>query len=245
MSTPHSPASAAETIPVWDLPTRIFHWTLVLCIALLAYSGEFGGLNISIPLPGGSQLVMANMDIHMLLGETVLGLVIFRLIWGVIGSSTARFSSFIRGPKAVFAYLSALRRGELPLAVGHNPAGGLMILALLALAFAQVGSGLFANDDIFSEGPLAHLVSGSTSNLLTEVHGAVFSLLLIAIAAHVGAALYYRLRGENLIKAMVTGRKEAALLPANASAPRLAPVWLAVPVAAIAWGIVWALVTQL
>jgi cytochrome b len=93
----------------------------------------------------------------MALGEIVMGLVIFRLIWGLMGSATARFGTFVQGPKAVIGYLCALRRGELPLTVGHNPAGALMIIALLVLLAAQVGTGLFANDDIFSEGPLAKL----------------------------------------------------------------------------------------
>jgi cytochrome b len=239
MSTPTSPSTS---VAVWDLPTRLFHWILVLCVALLYVSGAIGGLGFSLPLPTG-QWVMGNMDVHMALGEIVMGLVIFRLIWGLMGSSTARFGTFVQGPKAVIGYLCALRRGELPLTVGHNPAGALMIIALLVLLAAQVGTGLFANDDIFSEGPLAKLVSSSTSSTLTGIHGFIFNLLLLAVAAHVGAALYYRLRGKNLIQSMVTGRKPAALMPTGASAPKLASPLLAVPVIAIAALAVWAVIT--
>ena len=238
-------SSSSPTVAVWDLPTRLFHWILVAAILLLFLSGEIGGLDLSLPLPGGERLMLGNMDLHMLLGETVLGLVIFRVLWGLIGSSTARFATFVRGPAAVIDYLKALKRGDLPLSVGHNPAGALMILALLALAFVQVGTGLFANDDIFSEGPLAHLVSKGTSDLLTGVHGALFNLMGLAILAHVGAAVYYRLRGKNLILSMLTGRKAAELIPAGAELPRLQSFWLAVPVALIAAGAVWVLVHQL
>lgn len=238
-------SSSSQSVAVWDLPTRVFHWTLVLAVAVLFVSGSIGGLDITIALPGGGAWSLANMDLHMFLGELVLGLVIFRVLWGFIGSSTARFAMFVRGPKAVLGYLAALRRGELPLSVGHNPAGAMMILALLVLALTQVSTGLFANDDIFSEGPLAHLVSKSTSDLLTGIHGAVFNLLALAVAAHVGAALYYRIRGENLISAMITGKKSTEMLPAGESAPRLVSFWLAIPVAAVAVAVVWAVVTQL
>lgn len=237
-----SPTPISSSVAVWDLPTRLFHWTLVLCVALLYVSGEFGGLAFTLPLPGG-QLVMGNMDVHMLLGEIVLGLVVFRIIWGLIGSSTARFATFVQGPKAVIGYLSALRRGELPLTVGHNPAGALMIIALLVLLALQVGTGLFANDDIFSEGPLAKLVSSSTSSTLTSIHGFIFNLLLLAVIAHVGAAVYYRLRGKNLIQSMITGRKSAALIPSDASPPKLTSPLLAIPAAAIAALAAWAVAT--
>jgi cytochrome b len=237
--------STPSTIAVWDLPTRLFHWLLVLCVALLYLSGDAISLAFRLPLPGGGQWVMGNMDVHMLLGQVVLGLVTFRLIWGFIGSSTARFATFVQGPHAVLEYLRAIRRGELPLTVGHNPAGALMIVALLALLATQASTGLFANDDIFSEGPLAKLVSSSTSNTLTAVHGLVFNVLLLAIIIHVGAAVYYRLRGKNLIQSMVTGRKPADLIPTTAETPRLVSPLLAIPAAAIAAAAIWALVTLL
>lgn len=241
----HPSTVTSHEIAVWDLPTRLFHWLLVLSIIGLYLSAEVLDLSFSMPLPWGGQWIMGNMDVHMLLGETVLTLVIFRVLWGFIGSGTARFANFIRGPRAVIDYLSALRRGEVPLAVGHNPAGALMIVALLVFLLAQVFTGMFANDDIFSEGPLAKLVSKSTSDALTGVHGLLFNILALLVVFHIAAAVYYRLRGENLIKAMVTGKKSADMLPPEATAPKIVNPLAAIPVLAVAILIVWALVTQI
>jgi len=202
-----------DTIRVWDLPVRIFHWLILVLVTLLWYTGEVGGLDLSIPWPGGETLFWGNMDVHMLLGQAVLTLVIFRVLWGLFGSTTARFASFVRGPRVVLQYARASLSGREPPTLGHNPAGTLMVLLLLGLLAAQALLGLFASDDIFSEGPLAHLVSSDTSGRLTELHGLLFNLLLAAIALHVLAAFVYLLRGKNLIKAMVTGHKPAAQLP--------------------------------
>lgn len=234
-----------QTVPVWDLPTRVFHWTLVTSVILLVVSGETGVLAFSLPLPNGGAWTVGNMDSHMFLGELVLALVLFRLMWGVMGSSTARFVEFVRGPKAIFGYLAALRRGELPLAVGHNPAGGLMIVGLLLILALQASLGLFSNDDIFSEGPLAHLVSSSTSSLLTTGHRIIAKLLLLMVFAHVSAALYYLVRGENLIRPMVLGRKPAHLMPAGAAPVKIASLWKAIPLALVAGGLVWGVIVRL
>lgn len=231
-----------DQVAVWDLPTRLFHWVLVALVALLWFSGDVGGLGINLELPWGGTLFLGNMDVHMLLGQTVLALVIFRVLWGFVGSSTARFTGFVRGPGPLLDYVRAVARGETPLFTGHNPAGAVMIVALLALLAAQAATGLFANDDIFSEGPLAALVSKETSDALTAVHGLLFNVLLALVAAHVMAALYYVARGKNLIRAMVTGRKPRETVPAGA-APKLVPAWRAVPVLAVAAAIVWWLVS--
>lgn len=235
----NAPSSA---LPVWDLPTRLFHWLLVLLIGFLWLTGEVGGITVNIPLPGGERLFLDNMALHMLAGRAVLVLVLFRLGWGLVGSSTARFASFVRGPGAAVDYVKQVARGQLPLTVGHNPAGGLMIVALLLFLLVQAGTGLFARDDLFSEGPLAHLVSESLSGTLTLVHVVMFKLLLALVVAHLGAAVYYGVRGKNLVRPMITGRKPAALLPAEAAdTVRLASAWLAVPVLAVAAAAVWAL----
>lgn len=243
MAQPARSPLPSEDIAVWDAPTRLFHWILVLLVALLWYSGEVGGLSVNTPLPWGGTLFMGNMDVHMLLGEAVLTLVLFRILWGLAGSSTARFSEFVRGPKPVGAYLAAVARGETPLFTGHNPAGAAMILALLAVLAAQAGLGLFANDDIFSEGPLAKLVSKDTSDSLTGLHGALFNVLLALVALHVAAALYYVVRGKNLVRPMLTGRKPRYHLPADAPPVRFVSPWLALVFFALAWAAVWALVT--
>jgi len=235
-------APSSAVISVWDLPTRLFHWLLVLLIALLWLTGDVGGITLNIPLPGGERLFLDNMGLHMLAGRAVLVLVLFRLGWGLVGSSTARFASFIRGPGAAVDYVKQVARGQVPLTVGHNPAGGLMILVLLLLLLAQAVTGLFARDDLFSEGPLAHLVSESASGRMTVIHVLLFKGLLVLVLGHLAAAAYYAVRGKNLVRPMITGRKPATLVPAGAvESVRLAPAWLAVPVLAVAAAAVWAL----
>lgn len=217
--------TTAGSTRIWDLPVRLFHWLLVLLFAMLWATGRWGGLDLSLPLPGGKTLFLTNMDLHMLLGQAVLALVVFRLLWGVMGSTTARFSAFVRGPRAVLAYLKDVLNGRSPAIAGHNPAGGLMVVVLLVLLLLQSGTGLFANDELFSEGPLAHLVDSTTSARLTELHGWLFDLLLIAAALHVAANLLYLVRGQNLIQAMITGR--GAVPAEQAEELRWAPLWLA------------------
>ena len=173
--------------PIWDLPTRLFHWLLVALIAFSWWSAEND-----------------EIDLHIWAGMAVLSLLLFRLLWGLFGSSTARFSSFIRGPQAVVAYLrdaGSWRRA------GHTPLGGLSVLALLGLTAVEVGLGLVAADeDGFYAGPLTHLVSAATSELATELHEELFNFLLALIGLHIAAILYYRLRGKRLVGAMVTGK---------------------------------------
>lgn len=224
----------ADTVKVWDGPTRLFHWGLVLMILLLWLTGVVGGIDL--PLPGGQTLM--NMDFHMLLGQGVLALVLYRILWGFVGSSTARFSTFVRGPQAVLGYLKAVRNGKYPRFFGHNPAGALMILGLLAALLLQTGTGLFANDDILSEGPLAGLVGKDLSDTLTGVHGLVFNLLMALVIVHIAAAIVYRLKGENLIKPMVTGRKPREQVPAG-EAPKMVSALLAVVLLALSVGAVF------
>lgn len=218
-------AKAPEApVTVWDLPTRLFHWILVVLIGVSWYCGETG-----------------EMRWHMLSGQTILALLLFRLAWGLVGSQSARFTDFVRGPGAVVGYARGLLAGSAPPAVGHNPLGGWMVVALLLVLLIQAGTGLFANDDIFSEGPLADQVSKATSDQLTKLHKANFNLLLVLAALHIAAAFYYLLaKGENLIRPMFTGRKRLA----GAAAPRLRSPLLALALLAGAAGLVWLLVTR-
>ena len=174
---------------VWDLPTRLFHWTLVLLVALAWWSDR--------------------QSLHLYLGYGILSLLLFRVGWGIFGSSTARFSSFVRGPAAVTRYFRD--RFHWPVA-GHAPLGALSVLALLAMLFIVVGTGLFAADEdgLFS-GPLTYLVSLSTSDLMTELHETLFNILLALIVLHVAAILLYRVAlGRNLLGPMITGKAELA-----------------------------------
>ena len=173
---------------VWDLPTRLFHWTLVVLVGLSWWSAEND-----------------QQDLHLYLGYGVLSLLLFRIGWGVGGSSTARFSSFVRGPGAVVRYVR--NRFHWPLA-GHAPLGALSVLALLVMLFVMVGTGLFAADEdgLFS-GPLAYLVSVGVSDTLTELHEELFDVLLVLVGLHVAAILLYRLAlGRNLLGPMITGK---------------------------------------
>jgi len=179
---------------VWDLPTRLFHWSLVLLVAVSIYTGENGGFK--------------EMDYHMLSGYTILALILFRVIWGFAGSKHARFSDFVR-PSAVVAYSRSLFAKENPeqKQPGHNPLGGLSVIAILLVLLVQAGTGLFANDDIFLEGPLTHLVEDEMSDDLTTVHHFASKVLYVLIFLHLAAILFYQLvRKESLLPAMITGR---------------------------------------
>lgn len=180
-------------ILVWDLPTRLFHWLLFLCVIVSFVTGNIGG---------------NSMDDHMLSGYVILTLLLFRLAWGFVGSPLSRFSSFVKGPATVRAYAATLLKKDEKPFLGHNPLGGWSIVAMLLFLFVQVGTGLFASDDILTQGPLYAWVSQETSRLLTGVHLINRYVLLILIAVHVCAILfYYFYKGENLFQSMITGMK--------------------------------------
>ncbi|MFV3075661.1 cytochrome b/b6 domain-containing protein [Niveispirillum fermenti] len=210
---------------VWDLPTRLFHWLLVLCIAGAWITGEEGAF-----------------DWHMRFGYAVLALVLFRLIWGLVGSQTARFASFVRGPSAIMGHLRELRApGRLPPHAGHNPLGALSVLALLAVVAVQAGSGLFTSDGILTDGPLVPYVTGSVSSLMRTIHMTNFDILLIIVGLHVAAILLYALwKRLDLVRPMVTGRMN---LPGNIPAPRIVSLVRAALVAAISITAIWGLVS--
>jgi cytochrome b len=194
---------SATKVRIWDVPTRLFHWTLVLLIC-------FSWLT--------EQLFW--MQLHYLSGEAILTLLLFRIVWGFVGSDTSRFGRFLKSPLAAIAHLRHINRREPDTEMGHNAAGGWMVLGLLALLLLQVGTGLFSSDDDAAvEGPLRHLVSSNTSAFLTDLHGFVFTAIQIAVALHVLALLlYFVLKGHNLVRPMITGSK---LIENPSEAPRL------------------------
>jgi cytochrome b len=176
-------------VRVWDLPLRLFHWLLALAV-----SAAFIGAQI-----GGNAMVW-----HGRAGLTVIGLLVFRLIWGFVGTTNARFASFVRGPAAIRAYLAGQWQG-----VGHNPLGALSVLALLGLLCAQAATGLFANDDIAYQGYLYPLVDAALSERITGIHKFFEPLLIFLVTVHVGAiGFYVRMKKDNLVKPMITGWKE-------------------------------------
>jgi cytochrome b len=176
--------------PVWDLPIRLFHWLLAALIAFSWWSVH-----------------NHHTDWHIWSGCAILTLLIFRLLWGFVGSSTARFAGFVRGPGSVAAYLRGKWNGT-----GHTPLGALSVVALLLAVTVQVGLGLFAEDeDGIYMGPLSRLVSSDVSDKVRDIHEIWFNVVLGLVVLHVLAILYYRLfRGRKLTKPMITGRAELA-----------------------------------
>jgi cytochrome b len=210
---------------VWDGATRLFHWALVLLIAT-SY--------VSISLADGPSANLW-MRIHLISGEAMLGLLVFRVIWGLIGSETSRFSRFLRSPAAALRHLSHLRVREPDTEIGHNAAGGWMVLVLLGLIAAQIATGLASNDDGSTEGPLVQFVGKALSDKLSFWHGVIFNVLVAAMALHVVVVIAYAvLKGQNLVRPMITGKKR---LPAAARAPRMASPILAVVVLLMSAGI--------
>jgi cytochrome b len=204
------------TIPVWDLPTRLFHWLLLVMVAVSFSTGSIGG---------------NAMQYHEWSGFAILVLLVFRVCWGFAGSRASRFSDFVKGPAAVWRYATALVRGKSERYLGHNPLGGWSVLALLLVLLIQAVTGLFANDDIITEGPLYLWVSKPLSDWLTGVHRLNRYLIMALAAIHIAAVLFYLLvKRENLIKPMITGTKQ---WPGGGTAPPAAPIWLAVAIAAI------------
>jgi len=178
-----------KRIALWDLPTRVFHWALVVLVVAAFITGQIGGTAI---------------DWHARIGLCIVGLVVFRLVWGLIGSSHARFASFFPTPGSVRAYLRGQWRG-----VGHNPLGALSVFAMLALIGVQLGSGLFANDDIAFDGPLARLISKELSDKLSGIHLFSINLLIALVALHLAAIVYYlAFQRATLIRPMLTGWKD-------------------------------------
>jgi len=215
-------ASGIVPQKVWDLPTRIGHWLLPILVGVSWATAEWG-----------------LMDWHRRSGYAILTVVLFRVYWGFLGGSTARFSDFVRGPAAVLAYARGLRAhaGHTP-AIGHNPMGGWSVLALLALLLVQTGTGLFAVDtDGLESGPLSYLISFRSGRTLSEIHEISFNLLLGLVVLHVAAVAYYTLiRREALIPAMLSGRK--SLPPDATQGLRFVSVWRALVGLFIAVGVV-------
>lgn len=209
---------------IWDLPTRLFHWILVLLIGLQYATGEFHFLDLRW---------------HFWFGYATLALVGFRVLWGFVGSQTSRFADFLCGPRAVWQYIRAQMSGNSPTHFGHNPLGGWSVLALLTSIAVQAVSGLFASDDIDTDGPLVAHVSHATVRAMTRVHVWNQNILLILIGLHIAAVLLYLLvKRENLIAPMITGVKRVA----QARDLRFAGSWLALALFAVCAVLVLAVV---
>ncbi len=197
-------AEPLQAVRVWDLPTRAFHWLLALCVIGSVISAKIGG---------------NAMAWHFRLGYVVFTLLAFRILWGLVGGRWSRFASFVYAPSTLLRYLRGRAGPNEHLDVGHSPLGALSVFGLLLLLTAQVGTGLFADDDISNTGPLIKFVSGATSSLLTKWHKSAGQWLIITLVVlHIGAVLFYLVRrGRNLVRPMLSGDKLlGAATPASA-----------------------------
>ena len=217
--------ASASHIRVWDLPTRMFHWALAALVVFSFTTGKIGG---------------DWMDWHLKSGYAILALLGFRIAWGLVGSDTARFARFLRGPRTAFAYARETLAGRHPFVAGHNPLGGWMVLAmLLALSF-QATTGLFSDDQIATQGPLAVKVSDEMVSRMSALHAANEWVLVALVALHVIAIATYRWAwNAHLVGPMVHGRMAA---PAQASQPAMRPAWLAALLLAASAAAVYVLV---
>ncbi|WP_417684316.1 cytochrome b/b6 domain-containing protein [Pseudidiomarina gelatinasegens] len=199
-----------QRVKIWDSFVRLSHWLIVILVVLMWFTAEEG-----------------YMDRHLQLAGVLGALVVTRIVWGFFGSESARFSRFIKGPKAVSHHLQELKAGDYKPSNTHNAAGGWAVVIILSLLAVQFGTGLFSSDDIFYSGPLAGVVGADASEVFSEIHEISFNVLVIFIALHVIAIALYRLRGVNLTAAMFHGKR------AGVKAPKLVPGIIAIAAAAI------------
>jgi cytochrome b len=194
----------------WDLPVRIFHWALALLVVAQCLTASIGG---------------NAMQFHAIGGYAILTLVLFRILWGFFGGTHARFRDFVRGPAPVIRYAKSILSVPHQSHRGHNPLGGWSVLAMLGSLFLQASTGLFANDDVMMEGPLAKHVSDRASEIATAIHDVNAVVLLALVAIHLAAVLFYLLaKKENLVAPMITGRKQSAT---SGEPARYGKPWLA------------------
>lgn len=220
--TRQTDGGATRRLKVWDPWVRLVHWAIVILLPVSWWTAEIG-----------------RFDLHFLAGYATLALVLFRIAWGLVGSETARFARFLHGPAAALRHLSHLGRRDAPLEIGHNAAGGWMVVALLLLLLVQAGAGLFADDQIMSRGPLARRVDPAFADAATSVHLRVFWVIVGAAVLHVAAVVAYRvLLRRNLVKPMVTGVLEVPR-ESPLQAPRMGHALLAAALLAASSAFVW------
>jgi cytochrome b len=219
--------NGVRRVRVWDLPTRIFHWALVVLAVFSFVTGKIGG---------------SWLEWHMRSGYTILALLLFRLAWGVFGTTTARFSHFVRGVGAARDYARKLVCARSSNAFGHNPLGGWMVLLMLAAFALQAFSGLFADDEISTQGPLAAKVSDAMVSRMSQLHDINGWVLLALAIVHVAAiGVYAGVFHSNLVRPMIDGTR--ALEPGAPEPPyRASSPWLALVLAGIAGAFVYWLV---
>jgi cytochrome b len=219
-------AAQERPIPVWDLGVRFFHWALVTCVVTSFVTIKIGG---------------NAMTYHVWSGYAILSLLLFRILWGFVGGTHARFATFVRGPGAVIAYLKGMfERHAQPAPPGHNPLGALSVLAMLLVLLFQAASGLFANDDIAFEGPLYKWAGKELSDRLTHWHHFNEKVIIALVILHLAAIAFYFFRHkDNLVRPMLTGVKH---MTGSAGESRHGSTLLALVLLAMCGGAVYMLV---
>lgn len=215
-------ATPLPRVRVWDVPVRVCHWSMALFVGVSWWTAETG-----------------RMDWHQYSGYSLLALVSFRIYWGFVGSSTARFRQFVRGPRAIVSYL----QGRWSVDAGHNPLGALSVVALLALLLAQIVLGLFSVDvDGIESGPLSTYVSFDTGRAAADWHDGLFDVLLWLIGLHIAAVLYYLfVKKQNLVATMFNGKRS---YPDEQPASVVSASWLRLIVGALLAGVLTWMVTR-
>ncbi|MDQ3025541.1 MAG: cytochrome b/b6 domain-containing protein [Pseudomonadota bacterium] len=184
-------SAVSQEPAAWDLSTRVFHWLLAVLVVFSFTTGKIGG---------------PWLEWHMRSGYAILALLLFRLGWGLVGSRNARFVEFVRGPRAAAVHLREILAGRIPVAAGHNPLGGWMVIAMLALLLLQAATGLFANDESSHEGPLAKMVSNAVVDRMSVIHELNQWIVVAAASLHVVAVLFYQwVLKVNLMRPMISG----------------------------------------
>ncbi len=219
-----------KTIPVWDIFIRVFHWTLVLGVSTAAVSGFL--------------LRPTWISLHVWAGTSAAVLLLARLLWGIWGSKNARFAGFIKGPREVIKHLKELRAGTAARHLGHNPLGALMIVALLGTVFLLLLTGATALGGVFKTGPLGFLFSYDLGTTILRVHYVLAIILVLLVTLHILGAVFEGMRTkENLVKAMITGKKEAREsdhdLPEVSSRPLWVTLVFGATLALLVWGGIW------
>jgi cytochrome b len=214
---------------VWDWPLRLWHWLFAIAVLGAWVTGQWGGFDWR--------------QWHFWFGQAAIGLLIFRLVWGIVGPRHARFGSFVTGPKRLLGYLKTLPRRDTTQTPGHNPLGAIAVLVILTILTVQASSGLFISDDILYEGPWYMAVDEDTADLASTIHHRLAWPVGVVIGLHLLAILFYRLyKHQRLTRAMITGRKTADQVPETAaikSSRSLLALVLIVIVATFTW---WLLV---
>ncbi|MPY70728.1 MAG: hypothetical protein GEU92_11640 [Alphaproteobacteria bacterium] len=218
-------SDARRAVKVWDLPTRVFHGVLIVCVAVGWATAAAEGVWFRV---------------HVWSGYVLAAALLFRLVWGFAGSAHSRFADFVRPWPAVRDYAARLARLDPPPTVGHNPLGGWMVVALLALLALLAGTGLFAAGDAAGmAGPLARYLPAHLARAVTEAHEALFHVVLLLAALHVAGALFHALlTGERLVRTVLTGVKELPEREARVE-PAPVPAYWAALIAVVSGAVVW------